>query len=200
MQKVTKTPICINAGPFGRRCFGGVMTTVSLSEVSSLPWRSGWLPPRGKASARPRPSHRYSSVWSRVTTQFARSLSGGWFEPRCARLWSPGRLQHTTPLCHSPLPQDTIPCGVTHRRRQQSFLAGFQAARLSRSFDSRWGWRLLHQGGSVHGVNWPRLCRDALTKVADNAPLSNPGWQPSAHRRLQAARLSRTLHSRCGSC
>ena len=148
-----------------------------------------------------RPSHRYSPVWSRVTTKFARNLSRGWFEPWCASLWSSGRLHHTTPLCHSPLHQDTVPYGVTHRRRQQSFLAVFQTARLSLSFDSRWGWRLLNPGGSLHGVNSPRLCRDSLTKFADNAPLANPGQQSSAHWRLQAARLSHSFESMWGrSC
>jgi len=128
---------------------------------------------KGLRPSRSRPS---SLVWSRrVTTQFARTLGRGWFEPWCARLWSPGRLHQTTPLCHSPLPQDTVPCGVNYSWRQQLVFADLQAARLSRSFDNRCGWRLLNPGGSHYGVNSPRLCLGALTKVADNVPLAIPG-------------------------
>jgi hypothetical protein len=175
-----RMPVCINAGPFG-----DVMTTVSSSEVPSLPWNRGWL--------RPRRSHPSSLVWSRVTTQFARTLGRGLFEPWCARLWSPGRLHQTTPLCHSPLPQDTVPCGVNHSWRRQSVFAGLQAARLSRYFDNRCGWRLLNPGGSPYGVNSPRLWRGALTRVADNALLADYGRQRSAHRSLQTARHSLPL-------
>jgi hypothetical protein len=61
------------------------------------------LRPRGKARLRPRRSHPSSLVWSCVTTQFAKTLGGGWFEPRCARLWvravSTRRHRYATALC-----------------------------------------------------------------------------------------------------
>ena len=118
MRKVTKTPICINEGPFGRRCFGGVMTTVSSSELSSLPWKSGWLPPRGQVIDIPR--SEAASLLSSPGTWVEGGLSRG-VQASEVRVASTTRHRYATALC-------------TRTRSPMALLTVDDSSRFSRSF------------------------------------------------------------------